>query len=93
MDIIQVAGIPLIGVKEVSISPASRFIKRAMDLSLSSLALLILSPLLAAVALGIELDSPGPVLFTQTRVGKKGKLFTLFKFRSWSRKRRSLRAS
>jgi sugar transferase (PEP-CTERM system associated) len=57
-------------------------LKRAFDIAVS-LALLIFSlPLLAATACLIKLDSPGPVLYRQDRVGSRGKVFTIFKFRS-----------
>lgn len=56
--------------------------KRAFDLLLSLLALALLWPLLLGVALAIRLDSPGPVLFRQTRVGIKGQPFSILKFRS-----------
>jgi exopolysaccharide biosynthesis polyprenyl glycosylphosphotransferase len=67
-------------------SPMPKFIyeiaKRAFD-SLASLAILTLAaPLLAAIALAVRLDSPGPVIFKQRRVGKDGKLFDIYKFRS-----------
>jgi lipopolysaccharide/colanic/teichoic acid biosynthesis glycosyltransferase len=56
--------------------------KRAIDLTGSALALLILLPLLAGIALAIRATSPGSVLFKQQRVGRYGKLFTFLKFRS-----------
>jgi exopolysaccharide biosynthesis polyprenyl glycosylphosphotransferase len=57
-------------------------IKRALDLTLSVLMLLILSPLFPIVALLIKLDSRGPVFYRPERVGLNGRVFTLFKFRS-----------
>jgi len=60
----------------------SRGIKRAIDLLGSSMALLILSPVLLTVALAIKLSSPGPVLFRQKRIGQYGVPFTCLKFRS-----------
>lgn len=59
-----------------------RIMKRAFDLVASSLALLVLSPLLIAVAVAIRLESPGPVLFRQQRIGRDNTLFMMFKFRS-----------
>lgn len=56
--------------------------KRAIDVMVSGLGLLLLSPLLLAVAIAIKLTSKGPVLFKQERVGQYGKLFTVLKFRS-----------
>jgi lipopolysaccharide/colanic/teichoic acid biosynthesis glycosyltransferase len=56
--------------------------KRVLDVCGAALALLASLPLLLAVAVAIKLDSPGPVLFTQRRVGRGGRLFRLYKFRS-----------
>jgi len=55
---------------------------RALSLPLVALALVLVSPLLALIALAIKLDSPGPVLFVQERVGRGGRLFKLIKFRT-----------
>ncbi|HEY3707156.1 MAG TPA: sugar transferase [Terracidiphilus sp.] len=57
-------------------------LKRAVDLLVSGVSLLILSPLFLAIAVAIKLTSKGPVLFKQQRVGQYGKLFTVLKFRS-----------
>ena len=73
---------PLDPVVRVQVSPADAFGRRALDVVVSALALLLLLPLLALLALLIRLDSPGPVLFVQTRVGKDGRPFPVFKFRS-----------
>ena len=59
-----------------------KFGKRAIDIVLSLLALIILSPLLLVTAIAIKLTSPGPVLFKQQRLGLHGKEFTIYKFRS-----------
>lgn len=56
--------------------------KRIFDVTASGLGLLILSPLFLIVAIWIKLDSPGPVFYRQTRVGRNNKDFRLFKFRS-----------
>ena len=63
------------------LSPES-VLKRVMDPVAAFVALVILSPFLLAIALGIKIDSRGPVLFRQTRVGKNGRQFTFYKFRS-----------
>lgn len=57
-------------------------IKRTMDVVLSVIALVVLSPFMLIVAIFIKLDSEGPVIFKQERVGKDGKRFTFYKFRS-----------
>jgi lipopolysaccharide/colanic/teichoic acid biosynthesis glycosyltransferase len=57
-------------------------LKRTIDILVASLALLLISPLLALIAICIKLDSPGPVFFRQERVGQFGRLFRIFKFRT-----------
>lgn len=57
-------------------------LKRVLDVILASLALLVLSPFLLFIAIAIKLDSPGPVIFRQERIGKWGKPFYCLKFRS-----------
>lgn len=64
------------------VRPLMKIYKRAASLSLSFLGLLVTLPIMAAIAIAIQLDSPGPVVFRQRRVGMGGKSFTLYKFRS-----------
>ena len=59
-------------------------LKRTFDLCAAMTGLLLLSPLLVAIALWIRFDSPGPVLFRQVRVGRHGQLFDILKFRTMS---------
>lgn len=61
---------------------ASYAFKRLADIILSAAGLLVLSPLFAAIALAVKLTSPGPAIFTQTRVGRYGRHFKFYKFRS-----------
>jgi len=58
------------------------FIKRIIDIFGAGISLVILSPIFIAIAILIKLDSPGPVLYKQKRVGLNGKLFSFYKFRS-----------
>lgn len=58
------------------------WLKRVFDVVISVIVLVLISPLLLSVALLIYVDSPGPILFRQQRVGKNGQLFTFWKFRS-----------
>ena len=70
---------------ELQRPPMSRFqraAKRALDLVLSGTALVVLAPLLVLIALAIRLDSNGPVVFCQRRLGRYGRPFTIFKFRT-----------
>jgi undecaprenyl-phosphate galactose phosphotransferase len=60
----------------------NRFLKRTIDIVLSALLLVLLSPFLIAIALIIKLTSKGPVFFSHERVGERGKLFKVLKFRS-----------
>ncbi len=62
--------------------PFNALLKRAFDILASTLAIIVLSPLLAFIAAAIKLSSPGPVLFKQERVGLNKKIFTMLKFRS-----------
>lgn len=56
--------------------------KRSFDLVFSALLLIICSPLMAAIAIGVRLNSPGPALFKQERVGLNGRIFRMYKFRT-----------
>ena len=82
VEIEDLNGIPLIGIREIAFSRWGLVVKRVLDIVVSSVGLVILAPLLGLVALAIKLDSPGPILFRQVRVGKNGKHFVLYKFRS-----------
>lgn len=82
MDFSEVAGIPLIGLKNHTIGGVGLVVKRAIDFTVSLVALIFLSPLLALIALAIKLESEGPAIFKQERVGKDGKRFGIYKFRS-----------
>ncbi len=64
------------------LSAWDRFLKRLTDILLALIALIIFSPLIGVIALLIKIDSPGPVFYTQKRVGFRGKKFSLIKFRS-----------
>ena len=74
------------GARTVSLKAAqgfyNRFVKRLLDVLISALALLLLSPLLLGAALAVKLSSKGPVIFKQKRLGRDGKEFDFYKFRS-----------
>ncbi len=82
VDVEEVGGIPLLGVKEVSIRGWNLALKRAIDVVVSATTLVLLSPLILLIATLTKLESPGPPLFRQTRIGRNGRPFTLYKFRS-----------
>ena len=82
VDVEDFRGLPVMSLHEPSISGFNLAIKRGMDVLVSSGVLVALSPIWAVFALAIKLDSSGPVCFTQERVGKGGKTFKAFKFRS-----------
>jgi lipopolysaccharide/colanic/teichoic acid biosynthesis glycosyltransferase len=75
-------GITLLGVQRFHITRSSRALKRGFDVVGSVIALVLISPLLAAIAIAIRVDSPGPILFRQRRAGRDGQYFEMFKFRS-----------
>lgn len=78
----QVGGMPLMSIRQPTFSRLSRASKRGLDIVGASVGLLIVSPLLALIAVAIRLDSSGPVFFTQQRSGRGGRFFRLYKFRS-----------
>lgn len=78
----QVAGLPLIHVTTPTLEGGQRVAKRLFDFGVSGLLLLLASPLMMIVAALIRLDSRGPVLFRQERVGMEGNRFLMLKFRS-----------
>jgi exopolysaccharide biosynthesis polyprenyl glycosylphosphotransferase len=82
MIVQSVAGVPLLYVRRTGMDKAQRTMKRALDVVGSALGLLLLSPFLIATALWIKRDSKGGAFFNQTRVGREGKLFTVWKFRT-----------
>jgi exopolysaccharide biosynthesis polyprenyl glycosylphosphotransferase len=77
-----VAGLPLLHVEEPEFSGARRLLKGAFDRSSAGLLLLLVSPIMIAIALAVRVTSRGPAFFRQTRVGIDGRDFTIYKFRS-----------
>ncbi|MBA3023726.1 MAG: undecaprenyl-phosphate glucose phosphotransferase [Proteobacteria bacterium] len=78
----SIEDIPLISVFESPLFGANQFIKRMEDLLLGSLILILISPLLLAIAIAVRLTSPGPALFKQRRYGLNGQVIEVWKFRS-----------
>lgn len=77
-----VAGLPLIHVSTPKLTGGKRIAKRLFDISVSTLLLIVSSPLLIVIAALVKLTSEGPVLYTQSRIGKSGTPFRMIKFRS-----------
>jgi len=75
-------GVPVVGICETPFTGTNRLIKRGSDLLLASLILILIAPLLLAVAIGVKLSSPGPVIFKQRRNGLDGEEIVVYKFRS-----------
>ncbi|MET0334900.1 MAG: undecaprenyl-phosphate glucose phosphotransferase [Rhizobacter sp.] len=75
-------GIPVVSLLESPITGTNHLVKRASDIVLSSIILLLISPVMAALAIGVKLSSPGPALFKQRRTGLDGKEILVYKFRS-----------
>lgn len=82
VDVEAVNGIPLISVKESALIGFNSTLKRIVDVTIAGFAMVLISPVWALIALAIRLDSPGPILFRQERIGLRGKPFTVLKFRS-----------
>jgi len=81
----DVNGLPLVEVMGAPIYGANEAIKRLIDILVSSVTLLLFLPLILLIMFLIRLESRGPVLFKQERVGKDGKIFSLYKFRSMTK--------
>jgi len=75
-------GIPIVGICETPFTGTNELIKRVSDVVLASAILGLTSPLLLAIAIGVKLSSPGPIIFRQRRNGLYGDEITVFKFRS-----------
>lgn len=82
VDIEYLGEVPVVGVRQGGLGKGARIFKRALDLTLTMVGLLVGWPLFLLIALLIRLDSPGPVIFAQTRIGKDGVPFTIYKFRT-----------
>ena len=83
LDVDSLGGMTMLTLRDTSLRKASnRVLKRTLDLILSSLALIIFSPFMLVIALGVKLTSPGPIFYKQERVSRDGDAFGIYKFRS-----------
>jgi exopolysaccharide biosynthesis polyprenyl glycosylphosphotransferase len=78
----DVDGLTVLGVRSFGLGRSSRLLKRAFDLVATTVGLLAVGPIIAAIAVAIRIDSKGPVFFRQVRVGRDGRHFRIYKFRS-----------
>ena len=90
VEVDDVEGVTILGINPPVLSRSSRFLKRTLDIGVSSFLLLLLAPVMAVIALAIKLGSPGPVFFRQERIGKGGRRLELIKFRTMGRDAESL---
>jgi exopolysaccharide biosynthesis polyprenyl glycosylphosphotransferase len=82
VDIHSAEGIPLVALPSPGLSRPALLVKRSLDLFVSTVALVLLSPVLIAIAILIRLESPGPVVFRQLRMGADGIPFRILKYRT-----------
>ena len=82
IDMEAIEGIPLIGIKQVSINSLQEFVTRVVDIIVALLILIIGFPIWLCIALAIAISSPGGILYKQTRIGLEGRPFKVYKFRS-----------
>jgi exopolysaccharide biosynthesis polyprenyl glycosylphosphotransferase len=82
VELDDVEGVTVLGVTPPVLTRSSRCLKRAVDIAGASLLLLLASPVILVAAIAIKLDSPGPVFFRQTRIGRRGRRFQLYKLRT-----------
>lgn len=82
LQVEELDGIPLLGTRELSIQGWNLVLKRATDLLVTTVVGILTFPVTALIALAIRLDSAGAVIYQQIRIGKNGKPFTCYKFRS-----------
>ncbi|MCK4225188.1 MAG: undecaprenyl-phosphate glucose phosphotransferase [candidate division Zixibacteria bacterium] len=80
--VVSLDGIPLISLGQTPLEGWNRMLKRSLDVTLASTGLVLLSPVFATMAILIKLDSKGPVFYKQERLGRDGKRFVQYKFRS-----------
>lgn len=78
----DIAGVPVVGICETPFTGTNQLVKRFSDIVLATLILILISPLLLLIALGVRLSSPGPVIFKQRRNGLDGEEIVVYKFRS-----------
>lgn len=89
----DLAGVPVVNLSGTRLSTTAQIAKRALDLSLAGVGLVVLSPILLVIAAAIRFESPGPIFFRQSRRGIHGSSFRIFKFRTMHRDAEAARLS
>jgi Bacterial sugar transferase len=82
VDFDDLYGVTLLGVRHTELSCSSKRLKRAFDLVGGTLVLIAMAPMMAVIAVAIHLDSPGAAIFRQKRIGRGGRSFQIYKFRT-----------
>ena len=78
----DMGGVPVVGLMVAPFTGINGFIKRVSDIMLSTLILIMISPILLVLAIGVKMSSPGPIIFRQRRTGLDGEIIEVYKFRS-----------
>lgn len=78
----KIDDLPVQRLSRMLLTPEERFLKRSLDLVVAVIALILLAPIMLVTAIIVKIDSPGPALYSQIRVGRFGKEFKVYKFRS-----------
>lgn len=78
----DILGVPLVSLTSPRISEFEKNVKRCVDILVSAIALVLLSPVLLAIALSVKRSGPGPIIYSQERIGRRQKPFQIYKFRS-----------
>jgi len=82
VDFEDIDGVTMLGLRRFGLSPSARTVKRSFDLVVATAGVLVLAPVMALCALLVRLETRGPILFRQVRVGRDGRRFQMLKFRS-----------
>ena len=82
VEIDQLGGMTILGLRSLARTGSTLMLKRTMDVVFSAIGLVLLTPVLAVIAVVTKLDSPGPILFSQRRVGRGNREFRMWKFRT-----------
>lgn len=82
-EVVHLASARIVSLPSAPLNYRSWLIKRAFDLTVSTVLLFVLAPVMVAISSGVKLTSAGPIIFRQPRIGRDGRVFTMFKFRTF----------